>query len=122
MSDSILSKEPTPSNVRPRVQEPRTEHNVWFMTDALSPIAIALTRKILNQGDYVVLGVLPEELKGTGSMNLKHLVDVVKGNGAGNGSPAARESESDEDDDEDDGETSDTNWSQRFRIVPLDAR
>src|ERR1700712_4232219 len=50
---------------------PKTPHfpasnapRVWFLTDGLSPIAIALSRLLLEHGDYVIAGVISEEFSG----------------------------------------------------------
>ncbi|KAF2280530.1 short chain dehydrogenase/reductase family protein-like protein [Westerdykella ornata] len=56
------------SSTRP--PRPRSPHfpphnapRVWFITNGTSPIAIALSKQVLDHGDYVVAGVLPTEFE-----------------------------------------------------------
>ena len=51
--------------VRPRSPHfpPHNAPRVWFLTIGSSPIAIALSRQVLDHGDYVVAGVVPVEVE-----------------------------------------------------------
>jgi hypothetical protein len=119
VKDTKRSHQASAGDGEARVQEPGIGHNVWFMTNGLSPIAATLARRLIDQGDCVTLGVLPEELKGSGSADLKILIDALQGNGAVGDSPDKQDSGSE---DEDRKDIVDGNWRQRFRILPLDAR
>ncbi|KAF2688495.1 short chain dehydrogenase/reductase family protein-like protein [Lentithecium fluviatile CBS 122367] len=53
-----------------RPPRPRSPHfpphnapRVWFLTRGSSPTAIALARQVLDHGDYVVAGVVPQEFE-----------------------------------------------------------
>ncbi|KAF2728348.1 short chain dehydrogenase/reductase family protein-like protein [Polyplosphaeria fusca] len=53
-----------------RPPRPRSPHfpphnapRVWFVTPGSSPIAITLSKQVLDHGDYVVAGVLPSEFE-----------------------------------------------------------
>jgi hypothetical protein len=85
------------------------EPRVWFMSDGLCPLALDLSRKLLENGDYVVLGVLPDEFSGPRGTGLKELL-ANGSNEMENRSPSSSN----------DGQQS----SRRFqlKVVPLDAR
>jgi hypothetical protein len=85
------------------------EPRVWFLTDGLSPLALDLSRKLIGNGDYVVLGVLPDELSGTRGDGLRELVANGE-NGMENASPSSSN----------DGSRS--SQRQQLKVVPLDAR
>ncbi|CAI6333669.1 unnamed protein product [Periconia digitata] len=60
----------TAANNAARPARPRSPHfpphnapRVWFMTIGSSPIAIALAKQVLDHGDYVVAGVVPQEFE-----------------------------------------------------------
>lgn len=36
---------------------------VWFITSALSPLAVRLIRLLLTHGDYIAAGLLPSEIE-----------------------------------------------------------
>jgi len=116
---------------------PHKEPRIWFVTDGLSPIAIALSRRLLQHGDYVISGVLPSDYLGVRGDEMRELIQDV-----------AREREGDEDvdggdvmdvdtakgsgeklDDDDSGEEARSppskrqkRWRERFKIVALDGR
>ncbi|QDS77082.1 hypothetical protein FKW77_007374 [Venturia effusa] len=50
---------------------------VWFMTDGLSPIAIALSRYLLEHGDYIVAGMLPHEFETARGEGLRNFMSEV---------------------------------------------
>jgi NAD(P)-dependent dehydrogenase (short-subunit alcohol dehydrogenase family) len=101
---------------------------VWFMTDGLSPVAISLTRKLLAKGDSVVLGVEPKEVNGERGEGLKDLVDEVD-EGADDDEEEDKETRTGQGEEENEGDedeprqkTSRKGWSERFRVLPFDAR
>ncbi|KAF2672026.1 short chain dehydrogenase/reductase family protein-like protein [Microthyrium microscopicum] len=57
----------------PASRDPR----VWLLTDGLSPVALALTRRLLEHGDFVIAGVLPEEYAGTRGEAFRNLEDEL---------------------------------------------
>ncbi|KAF2443597.1 short chain dehydrogenase/reductase family protein-like protein [Karstenula rhodostoma CBS 690.94] len=62
-----MTQQGTQSSRAPRARSPHfPPHNaprVWFLTIGSSPIAIALARQVLDHGDYVVAGVVPQEFE-----------------------------------------------------------
>lgn len=62
-----MTQQGTQSSRPPRPRSPHfPPHNaprVWFLTIGSSPIAIALARQVLDHGDYVVAGVVPQEFE-----------------------------------------------------------
>jgi hypothetical protein len=85
------------------------EPRVWFLTDGLCPLALDLSKKLVGNGDYVVLGVLPDELSSPRGDGLKDLL----ANGdkdTGDSSPSSSN----------DGQR--TSQRQQLKIVPLDTR
>lgn len=85
------------------------EPRVWFLTDGLCPLALDLSRKLIGNGDYVVLGVLPDELSGPRGDGLKELL-VDGETEMGSASPSSSN----------DGQRS--SQRQQIKIVPMDAR
>lgn len=105
---------------------PHNAPRVWLLTSGLTPIAIALSRYLLEHGDYIVLGVHPQEFDHPErGGELKTLLDDVRAEGG----------------DDDDSATSVTDtpstarsfagsakqrrqkrWRERVRIVELDCR
>lgn len=104
------------------------------MTDGLAPIAIVLSRYLLEHGDYVVAGTLPSEFEASRGEGLRNFMGEIARLG---------KEETEEEDDEDstietlDGmelggekkgeEKSETKqkrrkWRDRFRVVRLDGR
>jgi hypothetical protein len=66
-----LSKEPEfPASNSPRV---------WLLTDGLSPTAVSLSRRLLEHGDCVVAGVVPEEFEGPRGDALRSLMQEKDG-------------------------------------------
>jgi len=140
MTTSSSSLPPIP---KPIQFPPRNAPRVWFLTNATSPIALALARHALAHGDYIVAGVLPADFKDDGrSQELKEFLEEVRwqgdgngnssgsGNGNGNGAGGAGEQEN-----EDEGEEGTSNggakrttnskakrWRERVRIIALDGR
>jgi hypothetical protein len=112
---------------------PHKEPRVWFLTDGLSPIAISLSRCVLQHGDYVISGILPTEFRGARGDQLREFMeDVVREGLDGND---ADETEMDIDPLEDaDGSEEDSDegqemkrpprkrWRERFKVVALDGR
>jgi hypothetical protein len=104
---------------------PKTPHfppsnapRVWFLTDGLSPIAISLSKLLLEHGDYVVAGVLSEEFAGERGDGLRTFlaeagreVDIEIGSA---GSPAAEN--------DDTAKGMGKKWKERFRALALDGR
>jgi hypothetical protein len=90
---------------------------VWFLTDGLSPIAIALSRTLLRRGDYVVSSILPEEFKGPRGDGLRNFIDGMKNEPESGGT---------EIDDMDDMSTpprvNEKGWKERFKLVFMDPR
>ncbi|KAF1967400.1 short chain dehydrogenase/reductase family protein-like protein [Bimuria novae-zelandiae CBS 107.79] len=76
---------------------PHNAPRVWFLTIGSSPIAIALARQVLDHGDYVVAGVVPQEFeKRVGqSEDFRAFLEDVKHN---------------------------ERWRERLRVVGLDGR
>lgn len=72
---------PVPSYAPPKKPQ-WPVHNaprVWFLTDGLAPIAIALSRHLLEHGDYIVAGIVPEEFDSPRGDELKALMaDVAR--------------------------------------------
>ena|ERR1700744_4431213 len=85
------------------------EPRVWFLTDGLCPLALDLARKLVANGDYVVLGVLPGELSGPRGDGLKELL--------ANGE---KETEASSPSSSNDGQRG--SQRQLLKIVPLDTR
>lgn len=56
---------------------------MWFLSDGLSPIAISLSRHLLVHGDYVVVGILPQEFNGTRGDELREFMGEVAREGSG---------------------------------------
>jgi hypothetical protein len=77
-----MSQEPTsPSYHEPFGNSARgpdfpqsTAPRVWLLSDGLSPIAVALSRRLLEHGDCVVAGVLSEEYDSPRGDALKALI------------------------------------------------
>ncbi|KAI9832543.1 MAG: hypothetical protein M1819_004333 [Sarea resinae] len=59
---STADKPPRPLNP-PYQFPPHNAPRVWFLTSGSSPIGIALSRQVLDHGDYVISGVLPSEFE-----------------------------------------------------------
>jgi NAD(P)-dependent dehydrogenase (short-subunit alcohol dehydrogenase family) len=87
-----------------RPPRPRSPHfpphnapRVWFLTIGSSPIAIALARQVLDHGDYVVSGVVPQEFERREgqSEDFRAFLEDVKQN---------------------------ERWRERLRVVGLDGR
>jgi hypothetical protein len=85
------------------------EPRVWFLTDGLCPLALELSKKLVGNGEYVVLGVLPDELSGPRGDGLKELL--------ANGE---KETEGSSPSSSNDGHRS--SQRQQLKIVPLDTR
>jgi NAD(P)-dependent dehydrogenase (short-subunit alcohol dehydrogenase family) len=89
---------------------------VWFLTDGLSPIAVALSRTLLRRGDYVVSSILPEEFKGVRGDGLRDLLEGI------NDEKELREPEEQLYDDDSSPSPIQHGWKDRFKVVPMDAR
>jgi len=59
LSEAGPSKIPTPAASFPTHNSPR----VWFLTSALSPLAVRLVKLLLAHGDYVAAGLPPGEIE-----------------------------------------------------------
>lgn len=106
------------------------------MTDGLAPIAIALSRYLLEHGDYVVAGTLPSEFEAARGEGLRNFMAEV----AKEGRDIAEESQTMEDSVDGDLEGMELGgekegeeksemkqkrrkrWRDRFRVVRLDGR
>jgi hypothetical protein len=91
---------------------------VWFLTDGLSPIGVALSRTLLKRGDYVVSTILREEFKGSRGDGMRDLMNDVNNDGEGLG-------DIDDMDQDDDGGPEHRNvsgWKDRFKVLQMDAR
>ena len=62
---------------------PHNAPRVWFITDGLCPIAISLSRYLLEHGDYVVAGVVPSEMTQQRGEELKEFWPEVAHEGMG---------------------------------------
>jgi hypothetical protein len=119
---SSAANELSPENETDKAPEPQIQrHQVWFMTDGLSPIALALTRRLLQRGDFVILGVSPEESNGPRSAGLKEFLQEVNGSGDTEDDDPFHDSD-DEDHDYDSTAGARSEWKERFKVLPLDAR
>lgn len=138
------SAEPAAPSTAPPKKPQWPAHNaprVWFLTDGLSPIAISLSRHLLEHGDYVVAGILPTEFNSTRGDELRDFMGEIAREGSG----AARVEEIDVDDEDGGEDASDdeagsgerpTNgrrkkngknnvrkrWRERFKLVGVDGR
>ena len=104
---------------------PKTPHfpasnapRVWFLTDGLSPVAIALSRLLLDHGDYVIAGVISEEFSGKRGNGLRSfLADAGKETDIDISNAASPTSE-----DGGAAKGSDKKWKERYRALALDGR
>ena len=104
---------------------PKTPHfpasnapRVWFLTDGLSPIAIALSRLLLEHGDYVIAGVISEEFSGKRGDGLRSfLADAGKETNIDISNAASPSSE-----DSGTARGNDKKWKERYRALALDGR
>jgi hypothetical protein len=119
------------------------------MTDGLAPIAIALSRHLLEHGDYVAAGTLPSEFESSRGEGLRSFIGEVVRDGSDNveeeegiedvdmelGGEKEGEKEGEEKEGEEkEGEEGSGNgngmgqrrrrkrWRDRFRVVRLDGR
>jgi hypothetical protein len=118
------------------------------LTDGLSPIAISLSRHLLEHGDYVVVGILPGEFDSSRGDELRSFMGEIAREGSGATQQDGQMDLDDErDDDEQDGQESDEDagstsnsrssktkaenrktkvrrkrWRERFKLVGIDAR
>lgn len=91
---------------------PHNAPRVWFITDGLTPVAISLSRYLLDHGDYVVAGVVPTEFTEKRGDELREFLAEV-----------AHEGEGEERRSEENGEPRTMKrWRERFKVVGLDAR
>lgn len=91
---------------------PHNAPRVWFVTDGLAPVAISLSRYLLEHGDYVVAGVVPTEFTERRGDELREFLAEV-----------AHEGEGEERDGRESGESRTMKrWRDRFRVVGLDAK
>lgn len=115
----------------PSHKEPR----VWLLTDGLSPIAISLSRYVLQHGDYVISGILPAEFSGARGDELRDFMENIAREGDdGNEDEEGDEMEvdptdhadgSEEDSEEARGKAKSPTrkrWRERFKVVALDGR
>jgi hypothetical protein len=107
-SIGVDSKPPVDANESaPAVDD--YEPRVWFLTDGLCPLALELSKKLVGNGDYVVLGVLPDELSGPRGDGLKQLL-------------ANGEKETDDSSPSSSNDGQRSSQRQQLKIVPLDTR
>jgi hypothetical protein len=122
---------------------PHNAPRVWFLTDGLSPIAISLSRHLLEHGDYVIAGTIPSDFEVARGEGLRNFMGEVGREGVN----ACEEGEEEEDEEEfvssmalgegkegesEMGETVEgtgqgkmkrrKRWRDRFRVVRLDGR
>jgi hypothetical protein len=119
---------------------------VWFLTDGLAPIAIALSRHLLEHGDYVVAGILPKEFNDSRGDELRGFMGEVAQEASGEGDGEEGDEEEDVEEGDDDGEgtgggselrgsvkgknggvdgkprTRRKRWRERFKLVGVDGR
>jgi hypothetical protein len=106
---------------------PSNAPRVWFLTDGLSPVALSLSRVLLDHGDYVIAGVQPDEFATERGDNLRSFLAE-----AGTSADLDVEVEQDVDEMEDsdsangssgpNGPNARKKWKERFRILSLDTR
>jgi hypothetical protein len=119
---------------------PHNAPRVWFMTDGMAPIAIALSRHLLEHGDYVVAGTLPSDFESTRGEGLRSFMGEVARQGVGNADEdevmessvedmelgGEKEDEPREEDKDGRGGSGQRSrrkrWRDRFRVVRLDGR
>ncbi|KAE9969369.1 hypothetical protein BLS_005394 [Venturia inaequalis] len=138
MAETPLSPRPsTTAAAPPKIPQypPHNAPRVWFMTDGLAPIAISLSRYLLEHGDYVVAGTLPSEFEGARGEGLRSFMGEV-----------ARQGKDETEEVDNEGSAADTidgmelggekggeeqsetkqkrrkRWRDRFRVVRLDGR
>jgi hypothetical protein len=114
------------------------------LTDGLSPIAISLSRQLLEHGDYVVAGIFPAEFNSARGDELREFMAEVAREGSGVQPSAEMELDDEEtagtddrgSDDNDADEAAAKNdkrkagkakvrrkrWRERFRLVGIDGR
>ena len=86
---------------------------MWFITDGLAPIAISLSRYLLEHGDYVVAGVLPTEFTEERGDELREFLVEVAHEGDAEGRDGMENG---------DGPRTMKRWRERFKVVGLDSR
>jgi hypothetical protein len=91
---------------------------VWFLTDGLSHIGVALSRTLLKRGDYVVSTILREEFKGPRGDGLRDLMHDVNTDGEELGDL----DDMDQDEDTSPIQKNVPGWKDRFKVLPMDAR
>ncbi|KAF2432291.1 NAD(P)-binding protein [Tothia fuscella] len=117
---------------------PDKDPRVWFLTDGLSPIAIALSRQLLHHGDYIISGILPSEFKTSRGDGLKDLMEEVARESEGESGELDADGDEDMEGAESDGESGEDGiheekpseekvrrrkrWRERFKVVALDGR
>ncbi|KIV99035.1 uncharacterized protein PV09_09262 [Verruconis gallopava] len=144
----IINTSPPKTPQWPAHNAPR----VWFLTDGLSPIAISLSRHLLEHGDYVVAAILQQEYDTPRSEELREFLREVASDGTNRRVGDDVEPEDDQQGDADyeengearefceepnDGSAGDGNtnnrrneksrtprkrWRDRFKIVGMDGR
>lgn len=117
---------------------------VWFLTDGLSPVGISLSRHLLEHGDYVVAGILPDEFNSARGDELREFISEVAREGSGTVSreamvvdeDMAEEEDAHASDEDDEIGTKAANgkknngkapvrrkrWRERFKLVGVDGR
>lgn len=92
---------------------PHNAPRVWFITDCLAPVAISLSRYLLEHGDYVVAGVVPTEFTEKRGDELREFLVEVAHEGEGERRQGMENGES---------PRTMKRWRERFRVVGLDGR
>lgn len=145
MATTPPSPRPTTTAAAPPKIPQYPPHNaprVWFMTDGLAPIAISLSRYLLEHGDYVVAGTLPSEFEAARGEGLRNFMgevaregrdkmneaderggmDGMDGMGVIDGMELGGEKEGEGEEKGEAQKKRRKRWRDRFRVVRLDGR
>jgi NAD(P)-dependent dehydrogenase (short-subunit alcohol dehydrogenase family) len=103
---------PSPSNADQSYDpetSPSTSPKVWLLPDGLSPLAVGLARRLLENGDCVVAGIQPGEFSTSRADALKVLLQEC-------------DNQKVDEDDEDSSDEADKPMKERLQITDLDIR
>jgi NAD(P)-dependent dehydrogenase (short-subunit alcohol dehydrogenase family) len=103
---------PSPSNADQSFDpetSPSTSPKVWLLTDGLSPLAVGLARRLLENGDCVVAGIQPGEFYTPRANGLKVLLQEC-------------DNQKVNEEDEDSSDEAEKPMKDRLQIIDLDIR